>query len=48
VFYSYARKDEESRKMLATCLAPLALQHKIEEWFDRLIEPARHGTQSSV
>ncbi len=39
VFYSYSHKDSDARAQLATYLAPLKSQGRIEEWHDRRIEP---------
>jgi hypothetical protein len=39
VFYSYSHKDSDLRDRLGTYLAPLRLQNKIIEWYDRKIEP---------
>jgi hypothetical protein len=48
LFYSYSHKDAELRDKLATYLAPLAQQKKIEEWHDRRIEPGSNwATQIS-
>jgi hypothetical protein len=39
VFYSYSHKDAALRDALATHLAPLRQQNRIEEWYDRDIKP---------
>ena len=42
LFYSYSHKDSDLRERLATYLAPLKQQNKIEEWYDRRIEPGQN------
>jgi hypothetical protein len=39
VFYSYSSRDADWRDRLATYLAPLKRQKRIQEWHDRKIEP---------
>jgi hypothetical protein len=39
VFYSYSHRDMEHRDQLGKFLAPLRQNKKIEDWYDRSIEP---------
>jgi len=39
IFYSYSHRDAELRDRLATYLAPLKYQKKIDDWYDRQIQP---------
>jgi hypothetical protein len=49
VFYSYSHKDTELRDRLGTYLAPLKHQKKIDEWYDRKIQPgAKWETEISA
>lgn len=49
VFYSYSHLDADLRQKLGTFLAPLRHQKKIEEWYDRKIEPgANWNTEISA
>ncbi|HWT38066.1 MAG TPA: toll/interleukin-1 receptor domain-containing protein [Paraburkholderia sp.] len=45
VFYSYSHVDAELRANLASHLAPLVQQGKIEEWHDRKITPGKDWDQ---